>query len=48
MTTKELEKRIEDMRIQYAKENYQCDNMDTISREDWLGIYSLLCIKENT
>ena len=46
MTTKELEKRIEDMRIQYAKENFLCDNVDAISREDWLGIYFLLQLKE--
>lgn len=48
MTAKELEKRLEDMRIQYAKENFQCDNMDAISREDWINIYILLLIRENT
>lgn len=51
MTAKELEKRIEDMRIEYAKENYWCDNIDTMdamSREDWLSIYTLLLTKENS
>lgn len=47
MTTKELEKRIEDMRIQYAKENYRLDNEDIMSRKDWLSIYILLLTKEN-
>lgn len=47
MTTKDLEKRIEDMRIQYAKEHYRLDNKEVMSRKDWLSIYILLLTKEN-
>ena len=45
MTAKELEKKIKDMRIQFAKENWS-GNTDNISKEDWLSIYILLLTKE--
>jgi len=45
MTAKELERQIEDMRIQFAKEHWD-GNADNISRKDWLNIYILLLIKE--
>lgn len=46
MTARELEKQIEDMRIQFAKEHWNGNVADNISEEDWLGIYLLLLIKE--
>ena len=46
MTAKELERKIEDMRIQFAKENWSGDPADNMSREDWLSIYILLLTKE--
>jgi hypothetical protein len=49
MTAIELERKIEDMRIQFAKENAKENwngNTDDISREDWLSIYSLMRTKE--
>lgn len=45
MTAIELERKIEDMRIQFAKENWD-GNTDDMSREDWLSIYALMRTKE--
>jgi hypothetical protein len=46
MTAKELERQIEDMRIQFAKENWNGDVADNMSRRDWLNVYLLLFTKE--
>lgn len=45
MTARELERKIEDMRIQFAKENW-IGNIDYMDRRDWLSIYSLMLTKE--
>ena len=45
MTAIELERKIEDMRIQFAKENWN-GNIDYIDRRGWLSIYSLMITKE--
>lgn len=45
MTAKELERKMEDMMIQFAKENWH-GNTDNMDRNDWISIYSLMLAKE--
>ena len=45
-TTKELERKITDMRIEYVKEHWKDFPVETLEEGDLLAIYTLMELKE--